>query len=388
MVADNPAVTKLTVCVDGRLRDSAQTGVASYGHALREALATVGHPSWLLDDATVGRFGVPSTRVEAIRRRCRAVLPMPVRLRIDGERRALHASDIFRLAQVRFLATGRMLELHAPGKPAIMHWTYPIPARIAGWTNLYTVHDVIPLATPHLTPIDPEALRARIACVAATADRLVAVSPWARRAIVDAFDFPDAFVVDCGSSVSRMLPGDGRLPAGLTAGSYFLYCGLLEARKNIDCMVEAWRRSGSILPLVVAGPADPKEAAMRHALRERGVIVLPYQSRPALIDLMAGACALVLVSLEEGFGLPVVEAMALGTPVLTADRGALAETAGDAAMRVDPTNVEAVAMGFRRLGEDPALRRSLAEAGLRHAARFTPAAFGARLTGFYAGLAR
>ncbi|RZM22446.1 MAG: glycosyltransferase, partial [Sphingomonas sp.] len=114
-----------------------------------------------------------------------------------------------------------------------------------------------------------------------------------------------------------------------------------------------------------------------------GVVVLPYQDRPVLIDLIRNARALVLLSLEEGFGVPVAEAMALGTPVLTADRGALAEIAGGAALLVDPTDAQAIADALRRIVDDAGLRATLAWRGLERAKAFAPAAFGARLTTLY-----
>jgi len=89
-------------------------------------------------------------------------------------------------------------------------------------------------------------------------------------------------------------------------------------------------------------------------------------------------------SLAEGFGLPVAEAMALGTPVLTSNQGALAETAGGAALAVNPEDRGRLSTALRRLATDDALCVKLAEAGRRNAVRFTPARFAERLTRAYA----
>jgi glycosyltransferase involved in cell wall biosynthesis len=91
-------------------------------------------------------------------------------------------------------------------------------------------------------------------------------------------------------------------------------------------------------------------------------------------------------SLAEGFGLPVAEAMALGTPVIASDRGALAETAGNAALAVDPEDADALAAALRRIALDDALRSALIAAGLRNAERFAPARFAERLTRAYAAV--
>lgn len=103
---------------------------------------------------------------------------------------------------------------------------------------------------------------------------------------------------------------------------------------------------------------------------------LPVRHLPDIEDsllpaLYTGSVALVYPSWYEGFGLPVVEAMACGTAVVTSDRGSLAEVAGDAALLVPPDSPEAIADAMRMLLDDPVRRRDLVESGLRRARRFT-----------------
>ena len=362
---------KVPVCVDGRLAATHATGVASYAAAMREALGVTGAAPLLLDDATCGRFDAPRRPAVTLRRQVCARLGGVVRLQLDGTR--LHARDVFRLAQARFAATGRLLDLSAPGPAGIMHWTYPIAARIDGWVNLYTVHDVIPLVTPALSPIDPVPLRRRIMAIAERADRIVSVSEASRRAILDALPFKAGAVSDCGVAVTALEPGSGVLPAGLTAGGYFLHCGLAEPRKNLPRLIEGWAASGTDRPLVLAGPGHEAIAA------RAGLVILPYQPRTALVDLIRHARALLLPSLAEGFGLPLAEAMTLGTPALTADGGALAETAGGAALLVDPADVADIASGIARLDRIDGLCADLIQRGRARSRAFTPHAFGARL---------
>jgi glycosyltransferase involved in cell wall biosynthesis len=114
-----------------------------------------------------------------------------------------------------------------------------------------------------------------------------------------------------------------------------------------------------------------------------GAIRLPYLHRNVIRTLIYNARALIMPSLAEGFGLPVAEAMALGTPVVTSNRGALAETAGDAALTIDPLNVTALTAALRRLASDEALCQALAAAGRRNALRFMPERFAERLTQVY-----
>ncbi len=378
---------KTRVCIDGRLSAAAETGVASYGHAVRAALDAVGWQAEMLMDAAGGRFGMASGRLSAATRAVRATLRLPVRVRTRGAACELFAHDIYRLAQVRFRQTGELLPLHVSGPPGVMHWTYPIPARIRGWANIYTVHDVIPLTAAHLSPMEPHGLRKRLERIAESASRIVAVSAWARRSIIDELKLAPGLVTNCGSGLTGLTPGDGTLPAGLIHGGYFLYCGLFEARKNLDRLAAGWHASGRSLPLVITGPEHKEDRAIRASLVERGVTLLPYQPRPALVDLMQGARALLFPTLEEGFGLPVVEAMALGVPVMTADRGAVAETAGGAAYLVDANDVTAITRGICRLQDDDALHAALAGRGTLRAEAFSPIAFGRRLTALYTDLA-
>lgn len=365
----------MPIAIDGRLDASAATGVASYARAVREGLIAIGRAPMTLDDATRGRFGLYSSRLERGLRGMRARLPLPVRLSFDGQR--LAARDVFRLAQARFASTGRLLTLVVPGTPGVMHWTYPIPARIDGWRNLYTVHDVIPLLGGGLSGIDPDGLRRRLLAVAARADRIVTVSAWAKESIVAMLAVDRALVTDCGGAVAAMDAAGGALPGGLARDGYFLFCGTAEPRKNLARIVEGWAASGSGRRLVIVGP-DAAAIAPR-----AGLVVLPYQPRATLIDLIAGARGLVFATLEEGFGLPIAEAMTLGTPVLTSDRGAPAEVAGDAALRVDPTDTAQIAQGIARLDRDDALCATLADRGRVRARAFTAVALGRRLTALY-----
>jgi glycosyltransferase involved in cell wall biosynthesis len=372
---------KPVLCMDARLLGSAGTGVSAYAAAMQAALASDGTPPLLLHDRSTGRFAERDTAVTRLRRALRATGRDEPALERSGQ--GLWAPDLFRLAQARFRRTGRLLTLRPPIGGGVMHWTYPVPLRMAGWWNVYTVHDVVPLVAPELSAIDGAALARQLHAVTQAADAILTVSAAARDEIVARLALPPARVVDAGSAVTDLDGADAALPAGLAEGGYYLFCGTLERRKNLPRLADAWAASGSARPLVLAGP----DGDCAGVLRARGDLVIPgYQPRRTLMRWMRGARALLFPSLAEGFGLPVAEAMALGTPVLTADRGALAEVAGDAALRVDPEDAAAIAAAIRRLDGDDALCAALAERGRARAQRFTPEAFGARLRAFHAQL--
>jgi glycosyltransferase involved in cell wall biosynthesis len=153
-----------------------------------------------------------------------------------------------------------------------------------------------------------------------------------------------------------------------------LYIGSRSPHKNVPALLDAFAASGLAdrTALLISGEADARmrgwmrEAALGDAeVRFAGAI--PEDRLP---DYYRGALALAIPSLAEGFGLPALEAMACGTPVLAGDRGALPEVVGDAGLLVDPTRPEAIAAGLRRLAEDAALRAELSARGLARAARF------------------
>ena len=257
-----------------------------------------------------------------------------------------------------------------------------------GWKNVYTVHDVIPLQHPQLSPVSARRLSAMLETISSVADRVVPVSDCARAAILSETAMPPDLVGNCGQAVEPvrrdpLLAGRlAGLAASLVPGGYHLYCGLVEPRKNLGRLIEAYGRSGVARPLVIAGP----DGWQSFHIRTDGVphvIRLPYLSRVDLMSVMQGAHALLFPSLAEGFGLPLVEAMNADIPALTSDRDALAEVAGDAALLVDPEDVDAIAAGIRCIDTDRVLRRRLVERGRVRRTMFTSALFATALGQVY-----
>jgi glycosyltransferase involved in cell wall biosynthesis len=162
------------------------------------------------------------------------------------------------------------------------------------------------------------------------------------------------------------LPAPAALPEGIEPG-FILAVGTLEARKNYGRLVAALASIPDAPPLVVAGrPGWNGERAPAGG----GVKILGHVDDATLAGLYENASLLAFPSLYEGFGLPLLDAMARGLPALIGDRGALPELAGQAALAVDVESTEAIAGGLRRLLGEAALRKKLATAGRRRAKDF------------------
>ncbi|MGC9969669.1 MAG: glycosyltransferase family 1 protein [Bryobacteraceae bacterium] len=157
---------------------------------------------------------------------------------------------------------------------------------------------------------------------------------------------------------------------------YLLYVGTIEPRKNVDRLLDAYRSIYEPVrkahELVIVGPLGWCSEATRDRLRapEPGIRYLGYVSEDDLPGLTAGATAFVFPSLYEGFGLPLVQAMACGVPAITSRGSSLGEVAGEDAILVDPRNTDAIAAAMQRLALSPSLREDLGQRGRLRAASF------------------
>ena len=157
---------------------------------------------------------------------------------------------------------------------------------------------------------------------------------------------------------------------------FFLYLGTIEPRKNLARVIAAWTRLAETCPLdlVIAGregwKVGPIRAAAAGSTHTTRIHWIGFVEGADAAALYSCADALVWPSLWEGFGLPPLEAMACGTPVMTSNVSSLPEVTGDAAVLVDPGSVDAIAEGMARLATDTALREDLAQKGQARAATF------------------
>jgi alpha-1,3-rhamnosyl/mannosyltransferase len=247
----------------------------------------------------------------------------------------------------------------------LFHGNYFLPARWAG-PSVVTVHDIsFARHRGFMPPHDLLAFRTLVPRAMRRAARVLTVSEWAKADMVDRYSLEPDLVVVTPNGVD-----DDVSPAGPVADRppYLLFVGGLQARKDPVTAVRALGLLGGDLQLVVAGPDRGERGVVLAAAAAAGVtdrvVLLDYVDRADLLALYRGAEALVFPSRHEGFGLPILEAMGCGTPVVAAATTAIPEVVGDAGIHEPPADAEALADGVRRaLGDDG----SLVAAGLARA---------------------
>lgn len=326
--------------------------------------------------------------------------------------RVFAATQLIDVCMAHFKIYGSPAKLRLPDRPCLFHATHPVPLVVTGAPNIYTIHDLVPLRLPYTTLDNKKYFYRLVTSLARTADHIVTVSEYSRRDIIEhlgiderrvtntyqAVHFPVNLVARSDDDVAHDLAAF----FGLEFGQYFLFYGAIEPKKNVARLIDAYAASGSRLPLIIAGGrgwqnrtdlrkiGDERFRSFRIdgnlLRRERKVRRLEYLPRDQLVGLIRGARALLFPSIYEGFGLPVIEAMALGTPVVTSNASCLPEVAGDAALLVDPYSVDDIARAIRAVEADAELRGALTERGRVQARKFAPEAYDRRLEQVYENL--
>jgi len=321
--------------------------------------------------------------------------------------------NLFANAGRHFSLTNTFVELAFDPRPDIFHCTYQLPLRSKSSCNVYTIHDLVPLRLPFTTLDNKRLIFRLLKKITATADHIVTVSENTKRDIIEllgvdkaritntyqAVFFPKEDIERSEDTIAEQLAGS----FGLELYKYLLFFGALEPKKNVGRLIEAYLASGADLPLVlVAGEgwhnesettlleelreSEPGSARLNGTRLKRRVRRFRYVRPSTLITLIRGACAVVFPSLYEGFGLPVLEAMTLGTPVVTSRESSLPEIAGDAALLVDPYDADDIARAITRIVNDADLRAEFSRRGRLQAAKFSVERYRERVEALYASL--
>lgn len=272
--------------------------------------------------------------------------------------------------------------LHSP------YWSNPL---WSPWPTVVTVHDVIQFVLPEYAWRKISRVYFGIVSRGARrADAIITVSECSKRDIVKLLNVPPERIHVIGNAVDESLHPvrDAWLLASVRErygiGPHFiLYFGGFDLRKNVPRLIEAYARMPERLrreyPLVVAGryqnlghPLYPDPRATVERLGLQGQVVFTGQFREQdKAPLLSAATVFIYPSLYEGFGVPVLESMACGTPLVTSNRSALPEVAGDAGLLVDPYDTDAICQALVDLLENRERREELARRGLERARHFT-----------------
>ena len=337
-----------------------------------------------------------------------AVVSRQFKRSLAAHDRVFVSRNLFANARTYFSRTKAFVNLAFEPRPDVLHCTYPLPLRVRSACNVYTIHDLVPLRLPFTTQDNKRQLFRLLKKIAREADHIVTVSENSKRDIIELLgveekritntyqtvDFPTEWIERPEAVIANQLEGN----FGIQFNDYLLFYGALEPKKNVRRLIDAYLISGVDVPLVLVLAGGWQNEAEMKLLAEqsetngfpnrsrRRIHRLDYVSFPTLVTLIRGARAVVFPSLYEGFGLPVLESMVLGTPVVASRESSLPEIAGDAALLVDPYDTEQIARGITTIVNDGDLRAELSRRGRAQAAKFSIDRYRERVEALYASL--
>ncbi|QJU57612.1 glycosyltransferase family 4 protein [Sphingomonas sp. AP4-R1] len=429
-------MTPLRIGIDGfNLAMPQGTGVATYGRTLAEAITGLGHkldlvygvpvaldsPEDIRETLFYGRLseerGLNDKPVLTLKAKITRALMTPEKrqlLQIPHSGRVITSGlegrvppfdrlftrgNVFDVSARYFRRFKRFLTLTMPDPPEIMHWTYPLPIRLEGARNIYTFHDIVPLKLPHTSLEDKRYYHRLLKHCVDAADHIVTVSESSKSDILEFFPAAQGKITNTYQSFESVEPPSNyelarRLDRlfDLERGGYLLFFGAIEPKKNLGRLIEAYLRSEITTPFIIVGSTGWKsdqELRLLHGgsgtrlKAAKQIRQIDYMPRRLLLDLVQGARAVLFPSLYEGFGLPALEAIAYGVPVMASAASSLPEVTGEAALYVAPYDIDAMVAALKRLDADAGLRDRLAAEGPLQAARFSQGAYRSRLQSLY-----
>jgi glycosyltransferase involved in cell wall biosynthesis len=263
--------------------------------------------------------------------------------------------------------------LIAKNKPSVFYTPGFNPPLYSSPPFVFTIHDLNHI---HFNPNSSAFKRAyyrlflKPAC--RRAFKVVTVSEFSRRNIVEWSNVPEDKVINVGNGAGAEYCPDGK---SYTPGyPYIFWVGNYKPHKNLPRLLEAFLISGvkNDVKLVLAGEMDKSTVALvKEKNLENDVVFAGLLEEEKMPSYYRGAKALVFPSLYEGFGLPVLEAMACGTPVVTSNCTALPEVAGKACLLVNPQKADEIATAIHRVVDDLDLAKRMIAAGIEQAKKFT-----------------
>lgn len=422
----------MRVLIDGGYRSLPQgTGISSYARTLEAGLRRLGHEvMWLSGAHVSGQPDLLSDAAHAgddilaaggLRRYLKTAQNMSLgllqgvaaarRLGSDGavftrpddlpQEATLLAPGLFVHAHYRHMLMRQFTEVRTSERLDVLHLTAPLPIQLRHAKTIVTIHDLVPIRLPYTTSDNKREFIDRVRTGVRLADLVMTVSEASKRDIVDLLGVdPDRVVVTWQPSDMEPLDAEERtnLPRtlaryGLEQEQYGIFVGAIEPKKNVRRLIDAFLDAHDTMPLILVGQKSWKweseigdlDQRLGETARKR-IRIVGHVPRDDLRKLLAGARLLTFPSLNEGFGLPPLEAMRMGCPVVSSHAGGLAEVCGSAALVVDPWDTGSIRRGITKMIEDAPLRLKLREAGYAQAAKFSADRYLTRLAEAYARL--
>lgn len=309
----------------------------------------------LFDGRWIGAHGIGRFSAELASR----ISMRPLQI---GSTRPSSPVDPFILSAVLSLAKSRLFLSPGYNGP----WTSKLP-------YIVTLHDLNLLYVRENSSVAKRAyFNTVVRRIARSAAHVLTVSEFSRGQIMEWAGLPSEAVSNVGNGVSERYSASG--PRHSPGFPYLFFVGNRKPHKNVTRLLLAFGASrvhGDVKLLMSGGPDEATRRVARSQGIEDSVVFAGDIMETDLPSFYRGALALVFPSTYEGFGLPAIEAMACGTPVLTSCTGALKEVSSDAALFVDPLDVDSIANGIQRVVYDVATRNTLRERGVRRAAAFS-----------------
>jgi glycosyltransferase involved in cell wall biosynthesis len=416
------------------LRLPTGTGIKTYGLSLIEALQRLQVEVSLLTDVRKPKTRYPQLDEvliydvkPAVRQRwwrvataglrgLRGVFKRPraERVQIDkvipddrfGEKLAIstlfNLPQCYRLADATYRSMRRLTRLKPPSKVDVWHATCQLPLRVRGAQQVTTIHDLIPLKLPYTTLDDKRVFYSAVRDALRDSALIFAVSECTKRDLLSFYDVPEEKIIVTYQALPnlRYWPGEAFATSvleqySLRQGEYLLFVGNIEPKKNVRMLLRAVSMLQTRMPLVVVGRkawlweelvGEAQKffgSQPRYEERVRWLGDIPSLEVGALY---ANAACLVFPSLYEGFGLPPLEAMRFGCPVITSNVSSLPEICGNAALYVDPHEPTQIAEAIANLLADQELQVQLITAGYKRVEFFSMENYAERLLMAYSQL--
>ncbi|HLP89107.1 MAG TPA: glycosyltransferase family 1 protein [Nostocaceae cyanobacterium] len=293
--------------------------------------------------------------------------------------------DCYRIVNQLYKLTQTTTKIKIPDKIDIWHTTYQLPIKINNTKTITTIHDIIPLKLPYTTLDDKKTFFKLTNKLIKESSLILAVSENTKQDILECFDVhPDKIYVTYQPIIDNsLLIQEDQIPIYLNKfkikhKKYILFVGTIEPKKNVGRIIDAYLSLDTNLQLVIVGKKgwlwEDEIGKLEGVLGKgftRKVKLIEYVSKRDLMYLYSGALCFVFPSLYEGFGLPPLEAMSLGCPVITSNLASLPEVCGDAALYVDPYNYVNIREMLEKLINDPQLQQQLIASGKERVKAFS-----------------